>query len=83
MCAKALYKDPSSAPPIPQAEFIELMESATSSVKFSFSYTMCKQTDEVAIRLTTGPSISEYFCWPLRVQTIFSCSKTDNLFSTC
>ena len=32
ICAEALYKDPSSTPPIPQAVFIELMESATSSV---------------------------------------------------
>ena len=36
ICAEALYKDPSSTPPIPQAIFIELMESASSSVEFSF-----------------------------------------------
>ena len=34
ICAEALYKEPSSTPPIPQAVFIELMESATSSVEF-------------------------------------------------
>ena len=49
ICAKALYKDPSFTPPIPQAVFIELMESATSSVQFSFNDTMYKQTDEVAM----------------------------------
>ena len=42
ICAEVLYKDPSSTPPIPQAVFIELMESATSSVEFSFNDTMYK-----------------------------------------
>ena len=45
ICAEALYKDPSSALPIPQAVFVELMESATSSLEFSFNDTMYKQTD--------------------------------------
>ena len=49
ICAEALYKDPSCTPPIPQAEFIELMESATTSVEFSFNDTMYKQTDGVAM----------------------------------
>ena len=59
--AEALYKDPSSTPPIPQAVFIELMESATSSVEFSFNDTMHKQTDGVAMGLPLGPALANIF----------------------
>ena len=61
ICAEALYKDPSSTPPIPQAVFIELMESATSSVEFSFNDTMYKQTDEVAMGSPLGPALANIF----------------------
>ena len=80
LCAEALYKDPSSGPPISKAVFIELIESATSSVEFSFNDRMYKQTDGVA-GLTPGPRVRQHFCRPLRVQTIISCSKSGNLFA--
>ena len=80
ICAEALCKDPSSAPPIPQAVFIEVMESATSSVEFSFNNTMYKQTDGVAMGSPLDPALAN---WLPRVQTIFLCTKTDNLFSIC
>ena len=47
--AEALYKHLSSALSIPQAVFVELMESAMSSVEFSFNDTMYKQMDGVAM----------------------------------
>ena len=49
ICEEALYKDLSSSPFIPQAVFIELIESATSSVEFSFNDKMYKQTNEIAM----------------------------------
>ena len=61
MCAEALYKDPSSAPPIPQAVFIALIESATSSVEFSFNNTMYKQMDGVAMCSPLGPALAHIF----------------------
>ena len=61
ICAEALYKDPSSTPPIPQAVFIELMKSATSSVQFSFNDTMYKQTDGVAMGSPLGPALANIF----------------------
>ena len=42
ICPEILCKDPSSKPPFPQAMFIKVMESATSSVKFSVNDTMYK-----------------------------------------
>ena len=82
MC-EALYKDPSSTPPIPQAVFIELMESATSSVEFSFNDTMYKQTDGVAMGSPLGPALANNFVGYHESKTILLCSKTDNLFSIC
>ena len=61
ICAEALHKDPSSTPPIPQAVFIELMESATSSVEFRFNDTMYKQTDGVAMGSPLGPALANIF----------------------
>ena len=61
ICAKALYKDPSSAPPIPQAVFIDLMKSASSSVEFSFYDTMYKQTDGVEMGSPLGSALANIF----------------------
>ena len=60
-CAEALHKDPSSTPPIPQAIFIELMESATSSIEFGFNDAMYKQTDGVAMGSPLGPALANIF----------------------
>ena len=49
--SEALYKHLSFALSIPQAVFVELMESAMSSVEFSFNDTMYKQMDGVAMGL--------------------------------
>ena len=47
-CSDVLNDDSNLQPLIPKDVFVELMKSATSSVEFSFSNTMYKQTDGVA-----------------------------------
>ena len=59
--AEAMFKDPSSAPTISQAVFIELMKIATSSVEFGFNDTMYKQTDVVAMGSPLGPVLANIF----------------------
>ena len=56
-----MFKDPSSAPTIPQAVFIELMKIATSSVEFGFNDTMYKQTDVVAMGSPLGSVLANIF----------------------
>ena len=46
ICEEALNKHLSSAPPIPQAVFIELTEIATSSAEFSFNDTISNKRTE-------------------------------------
>ena len=41
--------------------FVELMKSATSSVKFSFNNTMYKQTDGVAMGSPLSPALANIF----------------------
>ena len=83
ICVEALDKDPSSTPTIPQTVFIELMESATASVEFSFNDTMYKQTDGVAIGSPLGSALANIFVG-YHESKLFSCvPKTDNLFSIC
>ena len=75
-----LYKaSTSSAPPIPQAVFIELMESATSSVEFSFNDTMYKQTDGVAIGSPLGPELASTFVG-YHESKLFSCVKKNTIY---
>ena len=79
ICAEALYKDPSSIPPIPQAVFIDLMESATSSVEFSFNDTMYKQTDGVAIGSPLGPALANIFVG-YHESKLFSCVQKPTIY---
>ena len=60
MCG-SLVQRPFFHTSIPQAVFIELMESATSSVEFSFNDTMYKQTDGVAMGSPLGPALANIF----------------------
>ena len=79
ICAEALYKDPSSAPPIHQAVFIELMESATSSVEFSFNDTTYKQTDGVAMGSPLGPALANIIVG-YHESKLFSCVQKPTVY---
>ena len=72
ICAEALYKDPFFTPPISQVVFIELMESATSSVEFSFNDTTHKQTEGVAMGSPLGPALASIFVG-YHESKLFSC----------
>ena len=65
ICSKSLYDQSDSQTLISKDVFVELMESATSSVEFSFNNTMHKHTDGVAMGLPFGPAlvniVVEYF----------------------
>ena len=61
ICANALYDDDLVLPPFPRKIFIELMQTATSSVEFSFNDTMYRQTDDVAMRSLLGAALANIF----------------------
>ena len=61
VCLEALYDESDSQPVIPKDLFVELMKSATSSVKFSFNKTMYKQADVVAVGSPFGPALANIF----------------------
>ena len=61
MCAHALYDGELTPPPFPRAVFVELMQTATSSVEFSFNNIMHRQIDGVAMGLPLGPSLANIF----------------------
>ena len=61
ICSEALYDQSDSQPIIHKNVFVELMKSATSSVKFSSNNTMYKQTDGVATESPLDPSLAAIF----------------------
>ena len=61
ICSEALYDESDSQPIIPKNVFVELIKSATSSVKFSFNNAMYKQTDGVAMGSPNGPALANIF----------------------
>ena len=61
ICANALYDGEITSPPFPRAVFVELMQTATSSVEFSFSNIMHRQIDGVAMGSPLGPSLANIF----------------------
>ena len=68
ICADALYRSELNSPPFPEEVFIELMETATRSVEFSFNNEMYQQKDGVAMG-----SIS--YCNRFITPWSFLCSK--------
>ena len=61
ICSEALCDQSNSQPVIPKNVFVELMESATSSVEFSFNNTMYKQRDGVTMGLLLGQDLANIF----------------------
>ena len=74
-CTKTLLPHP----PIPQAVFIELMESATSSAEFNFNDTMYKQTHGVAIGSPLGPALVDIFVG-YHEYKLFSCVQKRTVY---
>ena len=79
ICAEALHKDPSFAPFISQAVFIELMENATSSEELSFNDKMYKQTDGVAMGSPLGPPLANIFVG-YHESKLFSCVQKPTIY---
>ena len=61
ICANALFDDELTPPPFPRAVFVELMQTATSSVEFSFNNMMHRQIDGVAMGSPFGASLANLF----------------------
>ena len=61
ICANALYWSELNSPPFPEEVFIELMETATRSVEFSFNNEMYQQKDGVAMGSPLGPALANIF----------------------
>ena len=61
ICADALYNSVLTPPPFPRNIFVELMQTATCSVEFSFNNIMHKQIDGVAMGSPLGPALANIF----------------------
>ena len=59
ICSDAFYDDSDLQPLISKDVFVELMKSATPSVKFSFNNIMYKQTNGVAMGSPLGPALAK------------------------
>ena len=57
----ALYRSELNSLPFPEEVFIELMETATRSVEFSFNNEMYQQNDGVAMESPLGPAFANIF----------------------
>ena len=56
-----MYNSVLTPPPFPRNIFVELMQTATCSVEFSFNNTMHKQIDGVAMGSPLGPALANMF----------------------
>ena len=61
ICADTLYNGQLPPPQFSRKIFIELINVATKSVKFSFNNVMHKQADEVAMGSPLGPALADIF----------------------
>ena len=61
ICADALYQGELNSPPFPEEVFIELMETATRSIEFSFNNEMYQQKDGVALGSPLGLALANIF----------------------
>ena len=61
ICTDVLYNGELTPPPFPRAVFVELIQTATSSVEFSFNNIMHRQIAGVAMGSLLGPSHANIF----------------------
>ena len=80
ICSEALYDESDSQPIIPKDMFVELIKSATSSVKFSFNNAIYKQTDGVAMGLSLGPALANIFVGYYEGKLFFQTHKPPTYF---
>ena len=67
-------------PPFPRAVFVELMQTATSSVEFSFNNIMHRQIDGVAMGSPLSPSLANIFVGYYEA-LLFKSQQTSNVLS--
>ena len=77
ICADALYSSKHPPAPFPRQIFVELMEMATSSVKFSFNNIMHRQIDGVAMGSPLGPALANIFVGYYGSKLFQTTSKTE------
>ena len=79
ICADALYRSELNSPPFPEKVFIELMETATRSVEFSFNNEMYG----VAMGSPLGPALANFFVG-FHEERLFDCDQKPGVyFSVC
>ena len=61
ICADALYDGTLEPPKLPREIFLELLQTATSSVEFSFNDTMFRQCNGISMGSPLGPSLADIF----------------------
>ena len=61
ICAKTLYNSEFVPPIISKALFTEILIAANTPIEFSFTDTMHKQIDDVAIGSQLGPALASTF----------------------
>ena len=81
ICADAQYSGELTPPPFPRAVFVELMQTATSSVEFSFNNIMHRQIDGVAVDSPLGPSLANIFVGYYKA-FLFKSQQTSDVLST-
>ena len=77
--ADALYRSELNSPPFPEEVFIELMETATRSVEFSFNNEMYQQKDGVAMGSPLGPALASIFVG-FHEERLFDCDQKPGVY---
>ena len=79
ICANALYRSELNSPPFPEEVFIELMETATRTVEFSFNNEMYQQKDGVAMGSPLGPPLANIFVG-FHEERLFDCDQKPGVY---
>ena len=79
ICADALYRRELNSPPFPEEVFIELMETATRSVEFSFNNERYQQKDGVAMGCPLGPALANIFVG-FHEERLFDCVQKPGVY---